>query len=257
MFKMPQLRYDRIYWLLFLALVLTILFGAVTRKKHSFADEVEVEVIPINGTEKLITEKDVRQALLRSFGNTLQGTELDRLEVERVESVLEEDPFVADAETYVDQTNVLHVKIEQREPVLRVLDNRGGNYYLDESGAKMPPSRNFAARVLIATGNIPPYTTDFMEKKRSTLKDLLSLTLTLQKDKFLSGFIQQVHVNNAGEIIMVPLIGHQQIVLGSAHRLEEKLDILKTFYKEGMPYAGWGKYRTINLKYRGQVTAGR
>jgi cell division protein FtsQ len=254
---MPQLRYDRLYWLLFLALVLTILFGAVTRKKHSFADEVEVEVVPINGTEKLITEKDVRQALLRSFGNTLQGTELERLEVERVESVLEEDPFVADAETYVDQANILHVQIEQRVPALRVLDNRGGNYYLDQKGAKMPPSRNFAARVLVATGNIPPYTADFMEKKRNILKDLLLLTDMIQDDKFLSGFIQQVHVNNAGEIIMVPLIGDQQIVLGSARRLEEKLEKLKIFYKEGMPYAGWGKYRTINLKYRGQVVARR
>jgi cell division protein FtsQ len=96
---------------------------------------------------------------LLSFGNTLEGTELGRLEVERMERVLEEDPFVLDAEAYIDQQNVLHVRITQREPLLRVLDNNGGNYYLDKNGVKMPPSKNFAARVLVATGMwrpIPP-----------------------------------------------------------------------------------------------------
>jgi hypothetical protein len=52
---------------------------------------------------------------------------------------------------YVDQHNILRIKVEQREPVLRILDNNGNNYYLDENGVKMPPSKNFAARALVAS----------------------------------------------------------------------------------------------------------
>ena len=253
MLTAPRLRYDRITWLVFLLIVGVVLLSSVAQKKNSFADGVEVLVQPLAGGDKLISERDVKQALLKSFGNTLEGTELARLDVERMERVLEEDPFVQDAEAYVDQKNILHVSITQREPILRILDNTGGNYYLDQNGIKMPSSKNFAARVLVATGNVAPYTTDFRTKKRNTLKDLFTLSQTLLADEFFHSFIQQIHVNNAGEFILVPLVGDQKIVLGSARKMEDKLHRLKIFYQQGMPYSGWNMYETINLKYSGQV----
>jgi cell division protein FtsQ len=255
--QLPRLRYDRLAWLMFLFIVVMIWFIARQRKANTFAEGVQVTVQPLPSGDKLISERDVRQALLQSFGNTLEGTELANLEVERMERVLEEDPFVQNADAYIDQNNQLHVRIEQREPVLRVLDNNGGNYYLDAAGKKMPPSKNFAARVLVATGNVAPYTPEFREKRKSSLKDLFNLTQTLLADDFLSAFIQQVHINNAGEFILVPLVGDQKIVLGSARRLEDKLRRLKIFYQQGMPYEGWRKYETINLKYSGQVVCRR
>ena len=250
---LPRLRYDRITWLVFLLIVGVVLLSSVAQKKNSFADGVQVEVRSLASGDKLISERDVKQALLKSFGNTLEGTELARLEVERMERVLEEDPFVQDAEAYVDQKNILHVSIYQREPMLRILDNTGGNYYLDQNGVKMPSSKNFAARVLVATGNVAPYTTDFRTKKRNTLKDLFALSKILLADEFFHSFIQQIHVNNAGEFILVPLVGDQKIMLGNARKMEDKLHRLKVFYQQGMPYAGWNAYETINLKYNGQV----
>ncbi len=257
MLRLPPLRYDRITWVFFLLVVVLVLFAAIRHKKDAFADGINVEVVPLAGGDKLISERDVRQALLLSFGNTLEGTELGRLEVERMERVLEQDPFVLDAETYVDQKNVLHVRVTQREPVLRVLDNNGGNYYLDRNGVKMPPSKNFAARVLVATGNVSPYTPKFQQGKRTTLRDLFSLTQTLLADEFMGAFVQQIHVNNAGEFTLVPLVGDQKILIGSARKLEDKLFRLKMFYREGMPYTGWRLYESINLKYNGQVVCRR
>lgn len=253
MLRKPNIRYDRLTWVVFILVIVLALLAAISRKKNSFAGGVEVEVVPLASGDKLISERDVKQALLISFGNTLEGTELGQLEVERMERVLEDDPFVFDAEAYIDQRNVLHVKIRQREPVLRILDNNGGNYYLDKDGVKMPPSKNFAAHVLVATGNISPYTPEFQKKKKNTLKDLFALTQTLQSDAFFASFIQQIHVNNAGEYTLVPLVGDQNIVLGSARKMEDKLNRLKIFYKEGMPYVGWREYESISLKFNGQV----
>jgi cell division protein FtsQ len=253
MFSIPRLRYDRIYWVLFLVIIVVILIGAAMHKKNSFAANVAVEVVALADGDKLISENDVEQALLKSFGNTLEGTELARLDIERMERVLEEDAFVADADAYVDQNNILHIRIKQRAPILRILDSNGGNYYLDEQGTKMPPSKNFTARVLVATGNISPYNPDFLQKKRTTLKDLYTLTKTILADEFMSTLTQQIHVNAAGDFILTPLIGDQRIVLGNVRRLDDKFRRLKIFYQEGMPYVGWKKYSTINLKYSGQV----
>lgn len=255
--RLPNLRYDRIYWVLFLVIIVVILIGAITRKRNSYPNSTEVNVVALANGEKLISEGDVRQALLRAFGNDLENTEIATLDVERMERVMEEDPFVEDAETYVDQNNILHVEIRQRAPMLRILDQNGGNYYLDDKGVKMPPSTNFTARVLVATGNIAPYTPEFMQKKRNTLKDLVTITKAILKDDFLADNIQQVHVNNAGEFILVPLVGDQKIILGNARRLDNKFDRLKTFYKKAMPYVGWQQYRSINLKFNGQVVCKR
>jgi cell division protein FtsQ len=226
---------------------------ARNRKANTFAEGLQVNVETLASGDKLISERDVRQALLTAFGSDLENSELANLEVERMERVLEGDPFVKNADVYIDQNNQLHINIEQREPVVRVLDNNGNNYYLDAAGKKMPPSKNFAARVIVATGNVSPYTPEFREKRKNNLKDLFTIIQTLLNDSFLSSFIQQIHVNNAGEFILVPLIGDQKIILGSARKLEDKLHRLKIFYKEGMPYEGWRKYETINLKYSGQV----
>jgi len=253
----PRIPYTRLAWLFFLFIVAMIWLIARDRKANTFAEGLEVKVKPLASGDKLISERDVRQALLSAFGSDLENSDLASLEVERMERVLEMDPFVKNADAYIDQNNHLHVNIEQREPLLRVLDIRGGNYYLDATGKKMPPSKNFAARVMVATGNVSPYTPEFLEKKKSNLKDLFQLTQTLLADVFLADFVQQIHVNNAGEFILVPLVGDQKIILGSTRKLDDKLQRLKIFYQQGMPYEGWRKYETINLKYSGQVVCKR
>jgi cell division protein FtsQ len=255
--QLPRVSYTRLAWLLFLFIVVMIWIMARNRKANTFAEGLQVNVVELPSGDKMISERDVRQALLAAFGSDLENSELANLEVERMERVLEADPFVKNADVYIDQNNQMHIQIDQREPLVRVLDNNGNNYYLDAAGKKMPPSKNFAARVIVATGNIAPYTPEFREKRKSSLKDLFNLTQTLLADEFLASFIQQIHINNAGDFILVPLIGDQKIVLGSTKKLEDKLHRLKIFYKEGMPYEGWRKYETINLKYSGQVVCKR
>lgn len=255
--QLPRLHYGRLAWLMFLFIVAMIWLIARNRKANTFAEGLQVNVVALPSGDKLISERDVRQALLAAFGSDLENSELANLQVERMERVLEADPFVKNADVYIDQNNQLHIKIDQREPVVRVLDNNGNNYYLDAAGKKMPPSKNFAARVIVATGNVSPYTPEFREKRKSTLKDLFNITQTLLTDEFLKSFIQQIHVNNRGEFILVPLVGDQKIELGSARKLDDKLNRLKIFYQQGMPYEGWRKYERIYLNYSGQVVCKR
>ena len=250
---LPRLRYDRISWLLFMIIVAVLWISAVSRKKHSFAEDLRIEVEPLENGLKLITERDVRQALFLAFGNTLMSTELHRIETDRLEQVLEDDPFVRETDAWIDHSNILHVRVRQRQPILRILNNEGENYYVDAQGAMMPPSRNFTARVLVATGAIGPYVRDFQEKKNSPLREVYELTQYILADDFLAALIQQIHLNNMGDIELIPLIGKQKIILGSVRNLDDKFARLKTFYRQAMPYAGWQTYKIINLKFNGQI----
>lgn len=250
---LPRLRYDRIIWVLFLLIVGIIWLRAVRSRKNADLAKMEIFVEPMAGGNKMITENEVGNLLHKAFGSGIERTQLSALELDRMEEKIEEDPFVNNADVFIDQKNQLRINIEQRNPVLRVMDINGGNYYLDKDGKKMPVSDNFTARVLVATGKLPVYMPDFLERRSNALKDVFNVSKTILADEFLSTFIQQVHMSNTGDIILTPLIGDQVIILGSARKLEDKIRRLKIFYKEGMPYEGWRKYKTINLKYNGQV----
>lgn len=250
---MPRLRYDRIIWVLFLLIVGIIWLRAVRSRKSADLAKMEIFVEPMAGGNKMITENEVGNLLHKAFGSGIERTQLSALELDRMEEKIEEDPFVNNADVFIDQKNQLRINIEQRNPVLRVMDINGGNYYLDKDGKKMPVSDNFTARVLVATGKIPAYMPDFLERRSNALKDVFNVSQSILKDEFLGTFIQQVHMSNTGDIILTPLIGDQVIILGSARKLEDKIRRLKIFYKEGMPHEGWRKYTTINLKYNGQV----
>ncbi|MEO0875832.1 MAG: hypothetical protein AAFY48_14655, partial [Bacteroidota bacterium] len=60
-------------------------------------------------------------------------------------------------------------------------------------------------------------------------------------------------LNKRGEMILSPKVGKQTILLGRFHNTADKLERLKTFYREGLPYKGWKAYRSFDLRYSGQV----
>lgn len=253
----PRLRYDRIIWVLSLLLIALLWLRAINAKKNKEVSKPVVTVNPLDGGSKLITEQNVLNLLAKSFGSSISQTALSAVEIDRMEAVVESDPFVQDAAVYVDQQNNLQLNIIQRNPVLRIMDANGGNYYLDKEGKKMPTSANYTAHVVVVTGKLPPHTPDFLEKRTNLLKDVFQVWQKMGEDAFLKDFIQQLHVSNNGDILMSPLIGDQLIILGSTRHLEDKLERLKVFYKQAIPYEGWRKYHTINLKYKGQIVCNK
>ncbi|MDX1667094.1 MAG: cell division protein FtsQ/DivIB, partial [Saprospiraceae bacterium] len=158
---------------------------------------------------------------------------------------------------YLDARNNIYISLVLRRPVLRVLDNNGLNYYLDEEGYKLPLSRHFTARVLVATGHLPPHVTDYLEQEQNLLREVFLLGQQLIEDDFLRSLIEQIYVTNRGELNLVPKVGDQKILLGHYDDIDNKLENLKIFYREALPYEGWQKYGKIDLRFRGQIICAR
>ncbi len=247
----------RLAWIGFFFLIAVIIISAVESKKGRSAANIFINIAPLPDGDSLINQEDVKVTIDRSFGYNLLGIPVGEIDVARVERVLENDPFILNADVYLDAKNQIHIGIDQREPILRIIDKNGLNYYLDKFGKKMPLSKHFTARVLVATGNIPPFDPAYLQRKRHILKDLFDLTNIILKDEFLQPMMEQIYVNNSKEYELSPNIGDQKIILGKMDNINNKLFYLKTFYKEAIPYKGWQKYKTINLKFKGQVVAGR
>jgi len=68
--------------------------------------------------------------------------------------------------------------------------------------------------------------------------------------------IGQIHLKHNGDFFLIPQVGGQKIVFGTAFsdlEGEEKFRKLKVFYKEAIPYEGWNTYEEISLKYNKQI----
>ena len=229
----------------------------ISRKKSDEISELKVEIVNVEESEKMVNEKHIAALIHRQLNSGLVGTALKDLDIAAIERVVRNDPYVGEANVFLDIENRLIVSIRQREPVLRIKDLKGQDYYLDQTGHFFSWTKNYTPRVMIATGNIPPYQENFMELDKSVLKDLFVLNGFLMKDKFWSRMIQQIHVNNYGEFILVPDVGPHKILLGNAEDLAEKFSKLEVFYLEGLTYTGWNAYDILDIRFKNQVVGRR
>lgn len=245
----------RLMWTFMVLVTIGVVLSSVQWKETSPSAGLQIDIKPLADGHNLITGEDIVKKIDRSFGFPLEGTPLNNIDIERLERILEEDPFILKADAYVDAGSVINIRVLQREPVLRIIDNNGLNYYLDKDGIQMPPSEHFTARVLVATGSIPPYVPNFLEREKHLLQDVFHLAAQIREDPFLGPLIEQIYVSNRGEMSLAPKVGDQKILLGRYVDMDEKLENLKIFYQEGVPYEGWRKYKVYDLKFKGQVVA--
>ncbi|MDE7122884.1 MAG: hypothetical protein K2N93_00825, partial [Alistipes sp.] len=63
--------------------------------------------------------------------------------------------------------------------------------------------------------------------------------------------------SGALEVDLVPRSGNHLVRFGRLENRQRKLAKLMRFYRSGLAGIGWGEYRTIDLRYEGQVVCKR
>ncbi len=236
-----------------LGLLCFVVITAVKSKKESYSSRLNINIKDYEEGKSMLMKEDIQLIIERVFGYDLVGVAIDEIKLLEVENLLENVPMIKEANVYIDALNKINVEVNQREPVLRVIDKFDTSYYLDEAGVRLPISKHFTPRILIANGNITEYNDEEFKAETGILFDLYKLALLIREDDFLKAQIEQLYVNKKGEIEMSPKVGKQNILFGNFNKAETKLENLKIFYRDGMPYKGWNTYMTIDLRFDGQV----
>ena len=120
----------------------------------------------------------------------------------------------------------------------------GEGYYVDEDGKIMPLSRKYTSRVVVATGNI---------SRKFACNGLYPFIMTLRNDEFWDALVEQIVVEKGNEVVLIPKVGNFTIVLGTLDDMNEKLENLRLFLREGIVLKGWNVYKEINLKFKNQI----
>lgn len=250
--RLKGLIFITINLLILLAIGLSWIY-AVKSKRIEKPKGLEIS-IETGGKGGLLETADVKKWVLDFYKKDVRKVGIYALKLDQLEKYLLKQALVRKAELYVDPENTLHIALQQRQPVVRVVDVQGSQYYLDELGYKIPVSAKYGARVPVATGLWHPVSGDRLDDKGLMYYgSLLKLVTAIEADSFAHALIEQIDLDENGDFTLIPKIGQEKILMGGADALEDKLERLKLFYQENMGRQGWNVYETINLKFKGQI----
>jgi len=207
----------------------------------------------IPGNQYFVDQQEIDN-ILKLKDHSLIGHPINEINIQALENKLKANPFIESARVYIDMSDVINVEISQRQPVLRIMNQFDQDFYVDAKGLKIPLSENFTARVLVANGFIDePFGGKIDTLHTQLAADIFKTANYIRNDSLWSAQIAQIYVDQNHEIELIPRVGNQRILLGSADSLETKFHNLLLFYKKALPQVGWSTYKTINIKYANQV----
>ena len=239
--------------ILTVAIATAMVVSAAVFKYNSPVSELVIDIESLPAGKNLVTEEDIQKLLMKSFRSDFVGWKVKDVDVELIEQDVRRNDFVSEAEIYIDARNRLTIHIIQREPVLRVQDENAMSFYLDSEGFWMPISRHYAARVKVATGKLPHFRGKHLMEADPVYKSLFMASQFIARDPFYEALIEQIYVDERGEFHLSPKVGDQRIRLGTVENIEEKLDKLRTFMKEGLAHEGWQACEIIDLRFSEQI----
>jgi cell division protein FtsQ len=245
-----------------LSLYVFVSAGFVARKS---GEEVcsKVEISLTDTTNRLVIPRDITQ-LMEKKKYSVYGHKLSEINKMQIASLITENiALVRQVGIYRAVDGTLCINIEQREPILRVINKHDQGYYIDNKGFIFPLSNHWSARVLVANGDISEKA--FQNRaihidslyanvtiKHMTLQELLVLATYINDDEFLKAQIEQIYVKD-NEYEMIPKVGSHIIYFGTLDNYVNKFFNLKAIYYKGFTNLGWQKYKAVNLKFENQV----
>ena len=204
-----------------------------------------------NDKHRFVDEQQVKDLLVSKGGFDLT-TPMSLLNIGKMEKALGTNPWVANAQVYIDNNRLLHVNVIQRVPVARIFEENGRSYYIDGTMSIMPVSDRYTYYTTIVTG-VPRLSNDSTGK--SLMAQVAFMVKRIEQDTFWSAQVSQIIMSANRTFEIVPVLGNQRILLGDTARLDEKLDNLFAFYKKIMKRIGWDRYEVIDLRYKDQIVA--
>lgn len=228
---------------LLVAAYLVVALTAFNRKPDGLVcNDIAIE-IKDSVNAGFITKKEITDMLSKKGINPL-GRKMNRIHTMTLERELAKHPLIDQVECYKTPSAKLCIELSQRIPILRIINDKGENYYIDNKGTIMPPTAKCVAHVAIATGNV---------EKSFAMRDLYKFGVFLQNNSFWNAQIEQIHVLGNNRIELIPRVGDHIIYLGRLDGYEKKLERLKEFYAKALNQVGWNKYSRISVEFGNQV----
>jgi cell division protein FtsQ len=239
------------FWVLAGIGAIVLLGAAMQKKNQKQCTDIKIEITGIE-RHMFIDEKDVLDMLNASV--QVIGTKIVSLNLRNMESLVEKNPWVSNAEMFLDNNQVLQVRIEERQPVARVFTLAGSSFYIDSTAMRLPLSDKLSARVPTFTGF--PSDRESLSKPDSVLlHNVVQIGRFVLTDSFWMAQVAQIEITPQSNFEMVPVMGDHIVTLGNAEDIDKKFNRLYTFYRKAWLQNGMNTYEKLDVQYANQVVA--
>jgi len=247
-----------------LGLYLVIILGFVSsRNKELLCKSIDIEIEGCTGN--FFIDKEDVLSIIKNEDEKILGYPVRDINKAQLEAVLLDNSFIKRTEVYSTLEGHLIIEIEQRVPVIRIINNKNEGFYIDNEGFLMPLSDKHSAHVIVGNGqirdsylkrkeiNVLSLTEDSDVNDETILKDIYHIAMFIKNNKFWNAQIEQIFVNRNNELELVPRVGAHIILFGGPEDYVAKFEKLKMMYDKGLKYTDWNGYSKISLKYKDQV----
>ncbi|MEI9920750.1 MAG: cell division protein FtsQ [Bacteroidota bacterium] len=225
------------------------------RKQGSWVCHNIVIELANENENHFLDENDVLR-LVNTSSLTLIGKTMDQINLKQLETKLEYDRHILNAEIFGDLKGNLVVRVELRRPVARIVRENAPDAYIAEDGTIMGVSEKYTSRVVLISGS---YTNKLVDAgnmyKLEEGTQIMEMMDFINDDRFWKSQVSQMDIDGSGEITIYPQITGQRIEFGKPDNIDSKFKKLMLFYKDILPTRGWTKYTRVSLKYEGQIVA--
>ena len=183
-------------------LVMAITSWNTPDKKHRICTKVNINISDSNNSGFLSAEEI--KAILEKDKLYPLNRQLSSIEPRKIEEALKVGPFVDTAQCYITENGHINIRISQRMPIIRIKNNKGEDYYLDDNGGILPNSK-YTSDLIIATGDISKWFAHFA---------ITPMAKAINKSEFWLNQIEQINVRPDRGIELVPRVGNHIIFIG-------------------------------------------
>jgi cell division protein FtsQ len=242
----------RVLWSIVGAALIVLFVIAWKAKEEKKCNSIQIELVGENTAALFIDEKEILQIIHEQ--GVKEGQAIGKLNLSALEKYLETIRWVKHVELFLDNAQVLQVKIEQRIPIARIFTASGNSFYIDKEGLQLPLKQLTVLRLPVFT-NFPTDQQKLSKPDSLLLNDILHFTKAVQNDSFFTAQTAQVNIATNGDFELVPTVGDHLVLIGSVENIEDKLNRLYTFYKKVWVQSGLNAYQVIDCRFDNQIVA--
>jgi cell division protein FtsQ len=221
--------------------VLVIFLFSFTSNRNENRKLNKSVVIFVGNDAPFVRQETVNKLLIENKKD-VSSIQKVNLDLNRLETTLDEQEMIEKSDVFVSIDGVLHAVVKQKTPIARIFDDNG-SFYIDYEGNRMPLSTNFTARVPLVSGGIN-------KKNNEDLSDLFRL---IYDDAFLRKNIIGIQIMPNGSLKMLNRNFDYQIDFGSMINVERKFKNYKAFFQKAVLDSSLYKYKKIDLRFTEQV----
>ena len=200
----------------------------------------------VDKDERLYVSEQELFTLLKQHNAYPVGEYLHRINLQHMENIIRQHPMVRTAECYTAEDGTARIRVTQRVPLLKVV-TADEAYYIDTDRRKMLLRSSIHDTVPVAMGKVG------FEMASTVLADFAEW---VQEDDYWRAHIEAIDVRLPKQVCIKQTGKQEDLMIGDLMGYAGKLEKAEVFYRRTASMEK-PRYRTLDLRYRGQVVARR